>query len=187
MIYCPTVQDYKQLKKLLMPVPPKLLELLNSRGLGIWVLRGDLESSKFMYTKLGRDIKTYPPDTRYPHEAPHYHIFSKQITLTKSHLYSKCYNILLHELGHSIDFLLNLSGRPLSSEPFVADKLLHTPHLNEYTEKIDTERNQLSEHFATCFSAYLSEPIDEFKHGYHSIDELHPVTREYFKRGILEL
>lgn len=186
MIYCPTVQDYRQLKRLLMPVPAKLLELLDSRGLGIWVLRGDLESSKFIYNKLGREMEIYPPDTRYPHEAPHYHMFSKQITVTKAHLYTKCYNILLHETGHAIDFLLNQARRPISEEPFVRDKLLYTPHLNEYTKKIDTERNQLAEHFATCFSAYLSEPINEFKQGYHSIDELHPVTREYFKKGILE-
>lgn len=185
MIYCPTNKDYKQLMRLLMPIPPKLLELLSYRGLGIWVLRGDLESSKFLYTKLGRDIQVWPPDNRFPHEAPHYHIFSKQITLSKAHLYTKSYNVVLHELGHAVDFLFN-SYDQLSRTPFVRDKLLCTPHLNEYTKTMDSGRNDLSEHFATCFSAYFTEPIGEKKWGHHSINELHPKTIRYFQEDILD-
>jgi hypothetical protein len=184
MIYCPTVQDYKQLKRLLMPVPPMLLEHLEARGLGIWVLKGDIKSSEFLYNTLGREMKLCHPDTRYPHQAPHYHMYSKQIVVTKANLYAKCYNILLHELGHAVDFLMSYTAEPLSDSPAVAKVLRRTRHLNKYTKEMDTERNQLAEHFATCFSAYLSEPVNEFKRGYHSIDELHPRTREYFQRGI---
>jgi hypothetical protein len=186
MIYCPSSKDYKRLKLLLLALPEKLLELLNSRGLSIWVLKGDLESNRFLYRELGRELVKYEPDWRYPHEAPHFHIYSKQIVLTRENLYTRNSNIPLHEIGHAVDYLMHNLKVPLSSCQYVQDSLRATPHLNEYTKLIDEGRQNLAEHFATCFSAYFSEPLGYVSNGYHSINELHPHTIKYFQENIVE-
>ena len=184
MIYCPTVKDYKRLMALLSPIPEGLLELLFSRGLSIRVLRGTQDDFKSLYSKLGRMLTVYPPDTRYPHESAHFHIGAKQIIMYRKDLYHS-YNVPLHELGHAVDFLAHSTVSPLSEHPFIIDKLSKTPHLNSYTETMDEARLGLMEHYATCFSAYFCEPVGEKLYGYHSIDELHEETVKYFKDSII--
>ncbi len=108
-----------------------------------------------------------------PHLVPHYRTDLKQITLPAWAVESPPHNVVLHELGHALDFLYSSEGIVLSELPQVAEVLRKVPPLDRHCLEQDTLKENNLEQFATSFEAFFNETEVEKKHEFfHTVDDI---------------
>jgi hypothetical protein len=161
-LYLPDKAHLTRFNQLSWSLPPKLLPWLYSRGLGIYVLPANREDAKVFVSKHLRIAdKKLAGDGRKTADTSHYRPDRKTILLTSDALfYPSGENILLHELGHAIDFLYYGGGKTLSEYPSVKAALRLDKPLNDYCRDKYKKSNKPFEQFATAFTAYFVEPSD---------------------------
>jgi len=164
----------------IIPLPPKLLGYLVSRGLNVMILPEDeVRAKELCYGLLRLREERFQLVDKYPHEIPHYDAIRKTIIIPELYLEKSQHNVVLHELGHAVDNLYYDSGYLLSNHPAVAEAIRKVPPLDSHCQEMDTHWGSNCEQFASSFEAFFNEKIldgakekkSEFYHTVNDIDE----------------
>ena len=121
-----------------------------------------------------------------PHAHPHYRPDIKTIVLPAWALNKPTHNIVLHELGHALDFLYYGEGYLISDVPVMARMLRKVPPLDYHCLEQDSISDNNVEQFAASFEAFFNEKepttqTHELYHTVHDIDEgFVKLMRKYF-------
>lgn len=184
MLYLPDKSYLGRFKQLVWPLPHKLLPWLYTKGLAIYILPKNKKDVKNLVKKLGIVEEKIKGDGRQVSETAQYRPEQKIILLPHKALYrAGGENILLHELGHAIDFLY-YDNTLLSNHSKIWCALRPDKPLNDYCKRRYKERNDLVEQFATSFSAFFSEPDDvDIK---PNIEDLDPTLIRIFQKNLIK-
>jgi hypothetical protein len=184
-LYVPTVREAKMVSLLLLPIPEGLLNYLDKRGLGIWVLPKGKEAEKLAYGHLNLPRTILTGVELMPHEHPHYDVRAKSIIIPMHALQTWEHNVLIHEIGHAVDYLYSDHGQISMMRPFKS--LLNSfDSLDSHCEKQDSLCGGKGEQFATCFEAFFSEPIHGAGEFLHNIDDLSPEIIRAFQKHMVD-
>lgn len=185
MLYFPTLDHMRYFDLLTYPLPSGLLPWLYARGLGVWLLPEDKElAQQLIHEHIGVKQRKFPFGSRLIAETSHYDIQRKIIFLTHQSLFERKENVVLHEIGHAIDYLFCSRGCPISRYKGVVKALCPTKPLTKYCAKSYKKTGILTEQFATAFTAYFYEPE---KHRYEkNITDLSPKLIKFFRTRLIE-
>jgi hypothetical protein len=131
---------------------------------------------------------TFDGDPRTVVDTAHFSIKKNIIFIPHASFYcTRGENVLLHELGHAIDFnYTSVRGQAISNHHVVWDALRVDNQLNKYCEdKLDKTGFQL-EQFACSFVAFFQEPDNSTPGRVSTIDDLSPELVRFFKTNIMD-
>ena len=192
MLYLPDKSYIPRFKQLTYPLPPKFMPWIFSRGLGIYVLP---EEKQAALSLLGRILETpvledtvMSGDSRAIYSTAHFRYPEKLIIIPHSSFYQQYgENVLIHELGHAVDFLyLNGPNDVLSSQPTMWKALRVKKQLNKYCADKLKQSGLMLEQFACSFCAFFQEPDKDLGGRVSTIDELSPELIAFFNKNIME-
>jgi hypothetical protein len=188
MLYFPDQLYEERFRYFCLPLPDLLLDFLGERGLNIFCLPYDDDKAQdIVYNRLR--ISKEPLDSLpdlLPHEHPHYQVGIKTIILPWGALDNPGHNIVIHEIGHALDYLYLGNGRLISSTKTASHFLRKIPPLDDHCLVQDTKYENNVEQFATCFEAFFNErePHLRYSDSYHSICQIDPgfvkLVNKYF-------
>ncbi len=189
MFYFPDVKSEKLFKHFCLPLPKKLIPFLVERGLNVMVLPEDGEKSEaLMYGLLRVKREPIPYVGVLPHLCSHYQPSLSTIVLPTKNLRKATHNVVIHELGHALDFLYFRSGRLVSDVASVVNCIRSVPPLDSHCEEQDTAKNNNLEQFASSFEAFFNEyaPPSRKSEFYHTIDELDYRFVELMRKNFID-
>lgn len=190
MLYLPDQSYLPRFEHLMYPLPPRLLQWLYSLGLSIYVLPRDQEAAKNLLLRVTPTIEKFinlPGGSCFYLNRAHYSATYNTIFIPHESLYAeRGESVLLHEVGHAIDFNYSKEWNAISNCKYIWDALRKQGHLNKYCEDKFKETGYRLEDFACSFVAYFQEPDANILVENTTVDRLNTTMVQFFKQKIME-
>jgi hypothetical protein len=192
MLYLPDASYLPRFQQLAYPLPPKFMSWIYSRGLGIYVLPEDKQAALDLLARVVDTPVTEDTimsgDSRAIYDTAHFRYPEKLIIIPHSSFYQQYgENVLIHELGHAVDFLYSDGENSiLSSQPYIWKALRVKKLLNKYCADKFKQSGLMLEQFACSFCAFFQEPDKELLGQVSTIDNLSPELVSFFNKNIME-